>query len=183
MDLAISRAVLELLEAVGYAALAVEQVAARAGVGKAAIYRRWPSKAEMVFAVVVHGDAIEPLDDTGCLADGVRALVERVVLRLSGAAARQALPGLLADLQRDPELGRRFHSVVIESQRALVADVLQQAVSRGELTAQPDVSAIHAQLLGTVFAWLHLLGQSPPDDLVDRVSAGLVAALIAPNPQ
>jgi len=165
-DAAVSRAVLELLDRVGYTAMSVEQVAVSAGVAKATIYRRWASKAEMVF---------------GALAGDLAALVRRVVTLLSAPAARQALPGLLADLRRDPLLAERFQATVIQSQREVVAAILQRAVARGELRGQPDAAAVHAQLLGTVFGWLHLMFSDPPDDLADQVTEALLAALQARN--
>jgi AcrR family transcriptional regulator len=180
-DAAVSRAVLELLDRVGYTAMSVEQVAVSAGVAKATIYRRWASKAEMVFGIVVHGETIETPAVTGALAGDLAALVRRVVTLLSAPAARQALPGLLADLRRDPLLAERFQATVIQSQREVVAAILQRAVARGELGGQPDAAAVHAQLLGTVFGWLHLTFSDPPDDLAEQVTDALLAALQARN--
>lgn len=152
-----------------------------AGVAKATIYRRWASKAEMVFGIVVHGETIETPAVTGALAGDLAALVRRVVTLLSAPAARQALPGLLADLRRDPLLAERFQATVIQSQREVVAAILQRAVARGELGGQPDAAAVHAQLLGTVFGWLHLMFSDPPDDLAEQVTDALLAALQARN--
>lgn len=183
VDAAVSRAVLDLLERVGYAAMSVEQVAVRAGVAKATVYRRWASKAEMVFGIVVHGEAIEPPADSGALAGDLRALVGHVVTLLSAPAARRALPGLLADLQRDPMLAERFQATVVQAQRAVVTRVLERAVARGEMNGRPDAPAVHAQLLGTVFAWLHLVSGAPPDDLADQITEALLAVLRAGSRQ
>lgn len=177
VDTAVATAVRELLDRVGYAAMSIEQVAIAADVAKATIYRRWASKAEMVFSVVVHGEDIEPPADSEELAGDLRALVAHVIALLSEPAARQALPGLLADLQRDPLLAQRFQATVIQAQRTVVSRVLDRAVARGEINAGSDAPEVHAQLLGTVFAWLHLVSDAAPDDLADRVTAALIAAL------
>lgn len=179
VDAAVSRSVHALLISGGYPAMSVEQVATVAGVGKATVYRRWASKAEMVFGVVVHGETVEPPQDTGTLAGDIRALTDRVVAVLSAPAARQSLPGLLADLRGDPLLAARFHDLLIDAERRLVATLLDRAVARGELTERPDPVDVHAQLLGTVFAWLYLVSGRPPDDLADRVSRALLAAVRA----
>lgn len=166
-----------LLDDRGYAAMSVEQVASTARVAKSAIYRRWASKAEMVFALVVHGDAIQPPADQGSLAADLEALSERVLELLSAPAARQALPGLLADLRGDPQLTDRFQASFVEAERRLVTALLDRAVLRGELQYVPEVVDVHAQLLGTAFAWVFLLADAPPPDLARRISISVLATL------
>ncbi len=166
-----------LLEDRGYAAMSIEQVASTAKVAKTAIYRRWASKAEMVFTLAIHGEAIEEPADQGSLAEDLRVLTNRVVALLSAPAARQALPGLLADLRGDPLLSRRFHSCFIEAERRLVEVLLNRAVQRGELARAPDPADLHAQLLGTAFAWIFLLDEEPPPELANQISASALATL------
>jgi AcrR family transcriptional regulator len=173
----VSQAVRRLLVERGYAAMSIEQVAAAAKVPKTAIYRRWASKAEMVFALVIHPETIERPADQGTLAADLRVLIERIVALLSAPAARQALPGLLADLRRDPSLAERFQASFIEAEKQLVRALLDRAVRRGELAKEPDPADVHAQLLGTVFAWLYLLAAEPPADLADRVRSSVLATL------
>lgn len=177
VDEAVSQAVIRLLEDHGYAAMSIEQVAATAKVAKTAIYRRWASKAEMVFALVIHSEAVEGAADQGSLAEDVRVLSNRVVALLSAPAARQALPGLIADLCGDPLLAKRFHASFIKAQRGLVEVLLNRAVQRGELVRAPDPADVHAQLLGTAFAWIFLLGEEPSPDLPRRISANVLASL------
>jgi len=177
VDEALARAVCRLLTDQGYAALSIEQVASVAKVAKTAIYRRWASKAEMVFAVVIHDEAIELPADQGTLAGDLRVLTERVVALLGTPAARHALPGLLADLRGDPVLAKRFHASFIEAERQLIESLLRRSVRRGELTEQPDPADVHAQLLGTAFAWIFLLTDTPPADLASRIASSVLATL------
>lgn len=177
VDVAVSQAVHELLASEGYPALSVEQVARAAKVGKAAIYRRWASKAEMVFALVVHDEAIEAPLDQGSLAGDLRVLAEHVIDLLAAPAAREALPGLLADLQRDTLLAARFQASFIDAERSLVASLLERAVARGELVTRPDPADVHAQLLGTAFTWILLVADEPPPDLAGRIAAAVFATL------
>lgn len=177
VDAAVSEAVRQQLGSKGYQALSIEQVARVAKVGKAAIYRRWASKAEMVFALVVHDEEIEPAADRGTLTGDLHLLAERVIAILSAPPARHALPGLLADLRRDPLLAERFQASFIGAERRLVASLLERAAARGELVAAPDPADVHAQLLGTAFAWIFLVAEEAPVDLADRMTAAALATL------
>jgi len=177
VDEALARAVCLLLTDQGYAAMSIEQIASVAKVAKTAIYRRWASKAEMVFAVVIHDEAIELPADQGTLAGDLRVLTERIVALLGTPAARHALPGLLADLRGDPLLAKRFHASFIEAERQLIESLLRRSVRRGELTEQPDPADVHAQLLGTAFAWIFLLTDTPPADLASRIASSVLATL------
>lgn len=174
-------AVRQLVEQQGYQAMTIERVAARAGVAKTVIYRRWHSKAEMVFDLVVHGRFVEPPADTGSLAGDMRALVSHVLTLLTGPAVRGALPGLLADLRSDNELGERFRTTVIDAERSVVERILARARGRGEVSGNVSAAHVHAQLLGTVFAWVYLIDGDLPPALIDDITAALLASAKDPG--
>jgi AcrR family transcriptional regulator len=180
VDEAVRAAVLELLEQRGYAGVTIEGVAAKAGVGKTAIYRRFPSKAELVFDAAVHGLELPPAQDTGSLHGDLAALIRRMVASLARPAAAAAIPGLIADLGGDSRLAARFEQTFVAQERAVVAAVLDRAAARGELHGPSDPELAHALLLGPVFAWLHLL-RRPPTDLADRLAERVAAALGPPS--
>src|SRR5579859_1576410 len=98
IDAAVQEATRSLLAEVGYEGLTVDAVAARARVGKAAIYRRYRSKAEMAFAAAVHDLEIEPSADTGSLRGDLRELVAIIAANIGSPAARQLAPPLVAEL-------------------------------------------------------------------------------------
>jgi AcrR family transcriptional regulator len=178
IDDAVQLAVVQLLGEQGYGALSIERVASVAGVAKTAIYRRWASKAEMVFAMTIHPEEIHPpteIEPDQTLAEDLHALAERVISLLSTPVARQALPGLIADLSRDPSLMKRFHASLIQPERHLVLALLDRAYQRGELAQIPDAHDVHAQLLGTIYAWTFLVADDPPADLADRVTTSILA--------
>jgi AcrR family transcriptional regulator len=179
VDEAVRAAVLELLERGGYASVTIEGVAAKAGVGKTAIYRRFPSKAELVFDAAVHGLELPPAEDTGSLRGDLAALIRRIVVSLTRPAASAAIPGLIADLGRDRRLAARFEQSFVAEERAIVAGVLDRAAARGDLDRPPDAELVHALLLGPVFAWLHLL-RHPPAELAERLADHIAAALAPP---
>jgi AcrR family transcriptional regulator len=177
VDAAIRQATLALLEEAGYLSMSVEQVARRAGVGKAAIYRRWRSKAELVFAHLMHDLELQPPDDGGSLRADLTVLAQHLADRLSDPVAGRAMRGLVADVHEDPVLTKRFTTTFIARERECLAVVLDRAVARGELAERPDLAWAHALLAGPVFALLLLFGDEPPPGMGERVAAGVVAAL------
>jgi AcrR family transcriptional regulator len=180
VDEAVRTATLELLEERGYTGVTIEGVAAKAGVGKTAIYRRFPSKAELIFNATVHGPRLAPPEDTGSLRGDLAALIRRIVASLMRPAAAAAIPGLIAEIEADPRLAARFERTFVDREREVVAAVLERAAARGELPGPSDPELAHALLLGTVFAWLHLL-RRPPADLAERLAGPLAAAVAAPS--
>ncbi|MEU3460505.1 TetR/AcrR family transcriptional regulator [Streptomyces sp. NPDC006733] len=181
VDEAVSEAVREILDGVGYQQLSIDRVAARAGVGKAGIYRRWRSKAEMVFVAVVHGTEIDPPPDRGGLRADLTALAEHILVLLSAPHARKALPGLIADIAADPELATRFAATFIDRQQDVLTQILERAAARGEIGKGADPVLVHAQLLGAVFVHLFLLGGTPPSDLPRRLADAVAAGLDTPE--
>ena len=140
-----------MLEELGYQALTMEGVAARSGVAKTSIYRRWPSKAEMVFDIMLHSsDELPPLEDRGSLAGDIDALAGRIVALVAGPLGRRIFPGLIGDAAGDPALMERLRNTVVLDGRKEIADVLERSVRRGELTDTEAVPDLQAVLIGAV---------------------------------
>ncbi|NNH70210.1 TetR/AcrR family transcriptional regulator [Nocardia uniformis] len=158
VDHAIATAVRSLLDEHGYAALTVDAVAARAGVGKAAIYRRHSTKQEMIFAVLLHDLDEEPPGDTGSLHGDIAALTRRIADQLAQAAA-EVMVGLLADIHADASLDARFSGAYLAVERSSIGTLLDRAVARGELPVRPDPVLVHVLLLGPLFAWQLMLNE------------------------
>jgi AcrR family transcriptional regulator len=175
---AIIRATLELLLEAGYRSLTMEGVRARAGVGKATIYRRWSSKEELVRDAIVfmHDDLQAP--DTGSLRgdyEGMAALVRSAAHR---AGAATLMPRLLGDVANDPELRAIFYDNLVEPRRAQMRAVLQRAVARGEIRDDVDIELIIDLFAGPVVYRLLITGgdyvQLPAvDEQLDALLNGL----------
>jgi AcrR family transcriptional regulator len=180
VDHAIASATRELLTERGYAKLTVDAVASRAGIGKAAIYRRFATKQEMIFAATVHDMEEQPPPDSGSLRGDLEAICAVLAGQLS-TAPPDVLHGLLADIHGDTSLGARFSGTFIERERFVIDTVLARAVERGELAALPDTGIVHALLLGPIFYWLLILigdrGTLP--ELVRTTAAAVAATLTA----
>jgi AcrR family transcriptional regulator len=147
---ALRGAVRRMLEELGYQALTIEGVAARSGVAKTSIYRRWPSKAEMVFDLMLHSsEELPPLDDRGSLAGDIDALADRVVALVAGPLGRSIFPGLIGDAAGDPALMERLRETIVLDGRKEIARVLERSVRRGELTDTDAAADLQAVLIGT----------------------------------
>ena len=135
---AIIEATLELLIEAGYGSLTMEGVRARAGVGKATIYRRWSSKEELVRDAIVFLHHAFDTPDTGSLRGDFGALAMAVRASASRGGAT-LMPRLLGEAVNDPELFAIFRANLVEPRRAALRTVLERAVARGEIRDDVDV--------------------------------------------
>jgi AcrR family transcriptional regulator len=174
----LQRAVRELLEEAGYRALTIEGVAARSGVAKTSVYRRWPSKAEMVFDLILHSSAELPaLDDRGSLTGDIEALSARIVALVAGPLGRRIFPGLICDAASDRALMQRFRATFVADGRNQIAQVLERSVRRGELTGARAAADLQAVLIGAalMFALLHPdLGEEALRDKITDLAMAVV---------
>jgi AcrR family transcriptional regulator len=135
LNSAIFEATLDELAEVGYAKLTMERVAARAGASKASVYRRWPSRMELVLDAV-HHLAPDPTDtpDTGSLRGDALAFMRAAAKLLAGPGG-EALRGLLGDALADPSrtLELRRHSR--GTGHRIMQEIVQRAVARGEINS------------------------------------------------
>jgi AcrR family transcriptional regulator len=179
IDDAVLRATVQLIGKTGYADLSVDAIARRAGTSKPAIYRRWPSKAQLVHEAVFPISDATALPDTGSLAGDVREMVSRTAAFLTTPAARAALPGLVGEMAADLTL----HSALLERFGDILSrgltDRLADAVERGE--ARPDVTAAEMVevVAGTTFLALLTRGNALDDSWIDRTAALITRGISA----
>ena len=152
---ALRRAVRGMLEELGYQALTIEGVAARSGVAKTSIYRRWQSKAEMVFDLMLHSsDELPPLEDRGSLSGDLDAIAARVVALVAGPLGRRIFPGFIGDAAGDPALMERLRNTIVLDGRNQITRVLERSVRRGELADTEAVADLQAVLIGAVLMFV-----------------------------
>jgi AcrR family transcriptional regulator len=175
---AIRAAVIEELASTGYARMSIEAVARRAGVGKTAVYRRWPSKLHIVIDVV-SAIAVQgiPVPDTGTLRGDVRALLGMIARALRNPLAAQIIPDLLAEAARTPDIARTLEVALRDTQRSLTALVIQHAVQRGELPADTDGELALDLITGPLYWRLAVIREPLPKGHLDRLAAATTAAL------
>ncbi len=146
-DAAILQAARELLGESGYEALTMAGVAARAGVAKSTLYRRWHGKAEVVFAAALHPPELEP-PDLGSLAADLAAVAAHIAGDLGQPAVAGALLGLMGEMAASPRLAGDLRGRFVAAERRLFATVLGRAAERGEVAPATDPDLALEVLLG-----------------------------------
>jgi AcrR family transcriptional regulator len=148
---AILDATLALLGEVGFSGLTVDGIAARAGVGKATIYRHWPGKAHLVVEAFRSRIPPMPAPDTGSLRGDLLTVVGHMVQGLGHSPLSRILPALVEASEQDPELERLFKKFGAE-RRAVLIGVLERAAARGELREGLDLDLALELVIGPIFA-------------------------------
>jgi AcrR family transcriptional regulator len=147
---AIVRATLELLTEVGFERLTMEQVQRRAGVGKATIYRRWTSKAELVKEAIRFFSAELPVPDTGSLTEDYAVIARAAIAIAQNRNAALLMPRLLSEVGHDPDLHALFRAHLVDPRRAVLQTVLERARDRGEIREDVDIDLVIDMLAGPV---------------------------------
>jgi AcrR family transcriptional regulator len=154
---AILDATLELLGEVGYSALTVEGVAARAGVGKATIYRRWASKLPLVVEAFGGLPAFEDAD-TGSLAGDLEVMLRRYLEAFNETPLATVFPALASERAHDPALAELFDPVLKQRRTPLVS-ALERAQQRGEIPEDIDLDLAADLIVGPIAVRLFFTGR------------------------
>ena len=182
-------AVRDLLAESGYAALTTAAVARRAGVSTATLYRRWPTKRELVLAstrrMIETGVADEADEaagsgasaaedfDTGSLRGDLQAFIAHKNRALSGATG-QAVLSLLGELPQDPELKELLLGELLAATRSHLEQIRDQARARGEGAFDLDPHAGARLVLGAVLAGIAFTAGGDGADPLSDVERGLL---------
>jgi AcrR family transcriptional regulator len=176
LDIAILKATIDEIDISGYAGLSMERVAERARASKASLYRRWPSKVELVMAAIY--DLLpDPAAaaDTGSLRGDLLALLRSAAEMLAGPGGT-AIRGMISDALRDPQLAARLRSYTRGRSVAAMGDVVQRAMERGEL---PPSKITSRQLeAGLSMMRFHFLTHGAP--VPDQVIVEIVDEVVLP---
>lgn len=179
-DRAILDAAHGLLDEGSLATLTMEQVAARAGVAKTTLYRRWRSKETLALAVL--GEMAREQVPVPDLGDTRRELVHAVrdtAETMVGTIAGRTIRGLVPALGEDPAFAEEFRSTLVALRRREMAGVVERGLARGDLRGDAPLDLVGELLIGPMF-WRLLMTGEPldgdfPERLVDGVLAGLEA--------
>jgi AcrR family transcriptional regulator len=137
---------------VGFAALRLEHVAARAGVGKTTIYRHWPSKEVLVLELLLELAApFLEIPDLGDTRRELRAAVGNAVRGLTTSEFGAVMRALLGQLATNPALGQPFRNTVVQARRREIAGVVRRGVKRGDLRPGTDPQIATELLIGPVY--------------------------------
>jgi AcrR family transcriptional regulator len=162
--------------------LTIEAVAARSGVAKTTIYRRWRDKWELALDAVMidmlpgFADPVDVGDTRKELLTFLQGAVKNLTSVPSGAAGMQ---GLTSRIATDPELGRVYREQVVKPRREQLRPVIERGIARGDLRPDTDVALLHEMLVGPVFYRMLYSGGTIDRKLSNRL-VDLALAAFAP---
>ncbi|MGZ0231455.1 TetR/AcrR family transcriptional regulator [Streptomyces sp. CPS1] len=183
---AIEAAAFDELAAAGWRRLAMDAVARRAGVGKAALYRRWESKEAMLLDLVARlvRREVPEVPDTGTLAGDVRGFLDLTVAQTADPRVVRIAVDLLGESVRNPALAESLRLAVLAPRREAAAAMLRRAVGRGELPVGLDPELGTDLLISPLLLRLLLPGAPPVDEVyLDTLTTVIVAGLASAAPK
>ena len=181
---AILDATRELLAEASVHAFTVEAVAARAGVAKTTIYRRWRNRWELALDAVMI-DMLDRFDDPVDVGDTRRELltfVNPVVKALASPPFGPAMQGLVSEIATDPELATVYRERVVEPRMRQLKQVIDRGIERGDLRPNTDIRQVHELLLGPIFYRLLLSGAPLDRNLGKRIVDGILQGFAPRQP-
>ena len=178
---AITAATFEELAESGYARMSMDAVARRAGVGKAALYRRWKSKEAMIVDLIGHAvrSSLPPTPNTGALRTDLRELLGSIREQLSNPLIARIGPSLLAEATQRGALGLALQQEIAVPRRAAALKLLRAAMDRGELPADLDEELAMDLLMAPLAFRLLIMNGSASDAYLDTLTRSVEAALRA----
>jgi AcrR family transcriptional regulator len=179
---AIVAATLELLAEVGPTGLSVEEVASRAGVGKATIYRRFATKDDLVVAALASLNELLPsVSPEGPVRDALVQVVTSWWDRYDDSQSGRLFPRVFAHARTNPRMFGSFYDTVIEPRRELFRSAIRAGIAAGELRPDTDVELLTTMLIATTLYMLQIRASgrdaapgSGPAQLVDAAIAGFL---------
>lgn len=183
--LAILQASLDLLAEVGYDGFSMEAVAHRAGVSKATVYRRWPSKPALVVDLIDSIASSYSAPDTGSTRDDLNEFVGTVFRAITHSQYGAVLTALASEFQRNPEMAASFRARFLASRRASTLGILRRGVERGDLRPDADLELVVDLLVSPLYYRILVSGMPLSADyatsVVDHVLSGVGSPEVGPE--
>ena len=179
---AVLQAAVSELADTGYAGTTVEQIAARAGVAKTTIYRRWGGLNGLLADLMAQYAAREiPVPDTGHLDSDLRSLAREIVASLQHPAIRAAFGSIVAAAIQD-QAAQEVLSRFIAARTATMTVIVRRAAQRGDLPDGTDATEVLQIVTAQIYYRLFIAGEQPSQALADRAAATAAAAARASVP-
>jgi AcrR family transcriptional regulator len=178
-DQAIFAAAAELIAERGYDGFSMAAVADRAGVAKATVYRRWPTRPHLILDTLASAMRVSTFD-TGDLRADLVSFACSLAVGLRAPGARKLVAELtLASAQR-PELAEAFSRLYTQRRTAVVA-TLHRAQAAGELRAGADADIVIDQISGALHYRMLLRGEGPSDAYAERLVDAILEGALPPS--
>jgi AcrR family transcriptional regulator len=176
---AIIEATLELFAEQGFEGVCVEAVAARAGVGKATIYRRWPNKEELLLAAFGSLKSPFPEPKGVSVRDDLLAMVQVMCADKADPRKARRYALLLGEGEKYPRLMARYKETVVEPRREAMRAVIRRGIQTGELRPDTDIEIAMLTLTGVIMAHEKTPDREFDSDFAARLVDGLLLGLSA----
>jgi AcrR family transcriptional regulator len=177
---AVLEATAEVLSESGYEGLSIDAVAMRAGVHKTTVYRRWPTKAELVAeATRERSQRRVPVPDTGSFAGDLKALARAVVANIGSEVGGNVTRTLVAASATSAEVAEGT-GAFWEERLALTGVIVERAIERGEIPTGTNSNLVIETLIGPLYVRLLLTGEPISRPLADQVAALVAAGAASP---
>jgi AcrR family transcriptional regulator len=178
VDEHITSAALGLLAEVGFERFSVEEVAARAGVAKSTVYRRFPTRDDLVAGTLQRlNDELPPAPPPGPVRGRLQQLMEEVRLQTPHSVRGRILMHAGVEGRCDPDLAVLVQQRVLAPRREMVRDIIRDGIASGELRDDIDLDAVVPVLVGPMIylgAWgAALVPCVSTDAVIETVLAGL----------
>jgi AcrR family transcriptional regulator len=180
-DRAILSATVDLLVEAGYPGVTIEGVAARAGVAKTTIYRRWPSKAEMVVEAVREFAHKTPVEVDAGVRESLSQALTGLICGINRTHMAQVMTRLAVEMAHDEELAEAVRRGMIEPRRQASCALLRRGIEAGELRADIDLDLVSQMLGGPLMYRVLFTGEPVDEPLVRRTVETLMDGIRAPG--
>jgi AcrR family transcriptional regulator len=164
----------------GFEGTSVEAVATRASVGKATIYRRWPSKEALIVDALAGVTEDIPVPDAGSVRADFAEMIESFQRAAAATQAGRCMGRMMAEAASHPDLWAAYHANVIEPRRTVTRGIIQRGIDRGEVRGDIDIELAIDMITGPivyrkVMAPRETWTPDVPLRLVDTLLRGLAA--------
>jgi AcrR family transcriptional regulator len=154
---------------VGYGALSIESVAAEAGVAKTTIYRRHPTKRDLVLAAMTAATPFEPPPAELPSREALAIFIRTAIHLLIESGAFRILGSFLLEERREPGLMATFRAHLLEPRRQMIETMLRRGIDRGEIRADIDPLIVTEMIAGAVMGHHVILGRTSSDAWIDAL--------------
>ena len=175
VDNGILEAVLDIIAEQGLAAVCIEGIAARAGVGKASIYRRFDSKEELIVSALVHMREQHPrVSDRGSVRERLVSLLDALRHSLADTRDGRIMLAVLSSGQDNPQLSSLVYERIVKFRRSTVEAIVLEGMSAGEFVHHDNVESVVSALVGSsiylaMWSSLDAPGGTSTEDVVELV--------------
>ncbi len=154
---------------VGYGGVSMESVAAEAGVAKTTVYRRYPTKRDLVVAALGEMTPLQPVPPGLPARESLDRFVHQAIAVLVDSGAFRVLGSLLVEEQREPGILDVFRQRILGPRREMVVQMLRHGIERGEIRPDIDPLVVTETVAGAVFAHHVILGLTATPAWIDAL--------------